>query len=294
MATQEAAATEDQETPPDPEVVGGGTDVEIPPDKPPEPAAAQKTRSERRTERGQGYAQEAADARRRADESDRRAQRVEVELAELRGRVTATQASQPDPAAKALDDIATKIENVVARLGAGDDSARAEWHALRREEARLVARMEAGTVSKEAEDRITKAMPQQLDPRQAALYAEFPDLQDDVHFKAIANGHVSRLVATKNRDMANPQVRFATLREGAALAMRDLGRGGDEHREPSTRDRERVSGTAGGDTGAGPGKTVVHLTAEQQKMAMSLYRRAGLTQDEANVKWWKDVGSKIK
>lgn len=282
-------AAEAPETPAEPEVKDVGVDVEIPADPPKDPDP-KPSRGERRAARGAAYDQEARAARDAARAADERAQKLEVELAELRGRVTAGESGRPDPHQRALDAIATQMENVVVRMGQGDESARAEWHTLRREESKLIAKQEAETAGKGVEERVTKSIPRPLDPRQSALMAEFPDLSDP-SFKSIAEGHVSRLIRTQNRDMDNPNIRFATLREGAALAARDLGIGGNERKEPTQRDRERVSGTGSGDSGAGGGKTTVHLTDGQKKMAEQLFRN--LDPAQAHVKWWKEVGQKI-
>lgn len=290
MSEAAAAANPEQQT----EIVEGGTTVEIPPDPPaPRPAGGEqdgeprKSRAERRAERGADYAAEAREARRIADEERQARHALELKVAALEGRVSANPG--PDPNQAALDDIARRIENAVARMGQGDDSARAEWHQLRREEAKIIGRMQAEETSRAVEERITKAIPKPADPRMAALQAEFP--LDDPEFRAVAEGEVAKIVRRERRDMNNPQIRFATLREGAALAARELGIGGHERKAPTEVERGRVAGTGSGDSGAGGGGKTVHLTSQQMKMAEQLFRN--LQPAEAHVKWWKEIGSKI-
>ena len=282
----------EQESPPD--VKEQDTVVEIPPDEP--PAEPKPSRAERRAARGADYAEEARQARAEREQERAERQRLAVELAELRGRVSAGEQGKPDPTEVALEAVAKRIEGAVSRMGSGDAAAVNEWHQLRREETRLLAKQEAEAAGKSVEERVTQRMPQQMDPRQAALYAEFPSLQDDADFRQVANGKVATLVRLEKRNMENPAIRFATLREGAALAARELGIGGDERRAPTARDRERVSGTGSGDSGAGQGKTTVHLTEAQTKLARAHANSLGkgeLTQEQANVMWWKNVGHKI-
>lgn len=280
------------ETQTEPEVTEGGTTVDIPPDPPPkddEPAEKQ-TRAERRAAKGQSYAEEARQAREEARQAREHAQRIEVEMAELRGRVSAGPKA-PDPAETELAALDKEVEAVVARMGKGDESAVAEWHRLRRRESAIVARQAATDV----EARITKSMPAPLDARASALLAEFPSLQDNEAFKAVANGHVNRLVATEGRDMKNPEVRYATLREGAALAARELKIGGAEKREPTDRDRARIAGTGSGDSGASNGKQQVHMSAAQMRLSRQWANAVGkgdLTDEEAATLWWKNIGHK--
>lgn len=290
MAEQAAESTE-TEKPPETAVTPESTVVEIPPDPPKE--EPKPTRKERRESRAAGYDQEAREARQAADSARREAEEARRELAELRGRFSERQAGQPDPIEAKLQAVRARIENAVARMGQGDESARADWHAAEEERLELIADRRAKAVAKETEDRVTKAIPRQMDPREAALMAEFPDLEDP-QFRAVAEAEVVKLVRDR-RDMSDPRVRFATLREGAARAARDLGIGGHERKEPTEQDRQRVSGTSSGDSGAGSTRTMVSLTKSQEAMARDLANsvgKGGMSQAEANVFWWKNVGSK--
>jgi hypothetical protein len=290
---------EDSETPETPEITTGGTEVTIPPDPPPEEkadagdaAAQRQTRAERRNE----FAAQKREAEERSTRLENELRTSREEMATLRGRIEAGESwrtsQQVDPNVQALDDMAEKMEAVVARMGAGDPSAVKEWHSLRREEARLIAKVEAGESAKGVEERVKRDMPTPQDPRLSAIAAEFPFLGDDAGARAVAEGHVARLVAVERRDMKNPSVRYATLREGAALAARDLGLPGAKT-EPTRQDRDRIAGVRGGDSGAGNGGvTKVHLSKDQMKLAETLFRQ--LPAEEAHVKWWKTIGVKAQ
>lgn len=277
----------------EPEIVQEGAAIEVPPEAAAtaEPEEPRKSRAERRAERASGYDAEAREARAQAAAASERSQRLEVELAELRGRVTAGETSRPDPHQQELTRLEKEIENTVARMGQGDATAVPQWHDLRRQESRLVARIEAESISKETEKRMTDSMPKPIDPRASALLAEFPFLQDDPEAKDVANGHVARLVRTQHRDMKNPSVRFSTLREAAALAAQELGLGETQRAAPSAISRARASGTSSGDSGAGSGAVRVSLTKAQERLAELSFRDK--SPEEAHIAWWQKIGKKI-
>ena len=284
----EPQTTEVETTEPiEPQVTSGGTDVAIPPDPPAEPKPSRK---ERRAERSEGYDAAIRDARREAQEARERAQRLEVEMAEFRGKMSAN--PQANPKEKELEDVEEQLDNVIARLGQGDSSAIKERRTLERKKTLLVAELAGYVPGKDIEERIAKTIPQPMNPQAAALHAEFPQLQTHPHMKDVANGHVARLVALENRDMKDPTVMFATLREAAALAARDLKLGGDKRQAPSERDIGRIVGTSSGDSGAGNGVTTVHLNEHQMALAEQMFRDK--TPAEAHVHWWKLIGSKTK
>ncbi len=302
----------------EPDISTGGTTFEMPPDPPPgdaddvaEPAqgAARPGRAERRAERGRDYAAAARAATDEARAAKDRAQALEVQLAELRGRVTAGEARQqqgaPDPEVAKMAAVRKRISSAVARMGAGDASAEDDWHAAQEEHARIVARQVAREEGAEVERRVTGRIPAPVDPGQAALMGEFPFMangRDDKPInpaaRAIANGYIAQLVALEKRDMENPDVRMATLREAATHAAKVLGLGGSARR-PTDADRGRVSGTGGRDSGAGnPSGGRVHLNDAQKSQALALARHnhtfAGLNEDQIYQKWWKEIGVNIE
>src|SRR6185369_4285484 len=177
-------ATEDgQQQGAAPDITGSGTTFELPPDPPAgdegeagEPAegapAKPANRQQRRAERGESFAAATRAAEERARRAEEAAQRTAVELAELRGRVTAGESQRqqgaPDPDEAALIAAQKKISAAVARMGAGDATAEADWHAAMRDHARIVARQVAREEGAEVEKRISGKIPAPVDPGQAA------------------------------------------------------------------------------------------------------------------------------
>lgn len=283
-----------------PDIEEQGTQIEVPADPPAggeggEPA--RQNRKERREERGRNMAAENRALQERIERTERERQADRESLAELRGRLEAGEKLRDkptsDPDQDRLTAIETEMEDAVAEMGKGLPGALKRWHALRREEGAILARQAAGTATKEAEERISRSIPQRGDPRLDAITAEYPFLgagdARSLQIKAIANGHVNRLILSERRDMENPDVRYATLREGAALAARDAGI--QTRRAPTDTERDRFAGTRGGDSGGSNGPVRVHLTAGQMKMAEATFN--SLPAAEAHQKWWATIGSKV-
>lgn len=262
------------------------------PDKPEEPAQPKLTGKEKHRQRGEGYSQQAQRFQAEAAEARREQQQLREQLAELRGRVDAGADQQRqngvDPYQAKLKNVERGIENALVRMGNGDDSARAEWHELRREEQRLISRHEAEENARE----VAARAPRPQDPVLASVTARYDWLMTDADARAIADGHVRRLVRLEKRDMSDPQVRKATLIQGAVLTERELGLGGGGNEEPSDTQRERYRGIGGQSTGASrSGKTVVALNGDQKAQAEALFRH--LEPEAAHKKWWENVGAKI-
>ncbi len=291
----------------EPDVTAGGATFDIPPDPPAddggEPAAgpqdqqpAKPSRQARRAERGENYAAAARAADERARRLEESGQATARELAELKGRMAERdrlqQQAAPDPDAAALKAVQRKISNAVARMGQGDTSAEDDWHTAMGEQARIVARQVAREEGGEVEKRVMGRIPAQMEPGIAAIQADYPFLGSNQGATAVANGHVALLVASEQRDMTNPAVRLATLREGAAHAAKVLNLGGGR-RQPTNLDRDRIAGASGGDSGGNGNEAVrVHLTQEQEGMAEASFRN--LPKDQAHKKWWKEIGSRIQ
>lgn len=286
--------------------VGGGVDVDVKPDPPAQdpPDGGEEpqrpSRKERRESRGRDMAAENREYRERLDRAEREAAQARQETAELRGRFEErSRAAEPKPGEspdeRRLAAIEEEMEEAIAGLGNADpnvaNASRKRFHALRKEEARIVARSESSGIVKDSEERVRGSMPQSMPPQLASIHADYPFVGDpESPGNAIARGHVARLVALEKRDMKNPAVMFATLREGAALAARDLGISGG-NKPPTQLERDRLAGTRGGDSGAGNGAAVkVRLSAAQMKLAELSFR--DLPPAEAHEKWWKTIGHK--
>lgn len=296
---------EDNEQQQEPIEVGGGTDVDIKPDPPaqdpPDEGGEQRpSRKERREARGRDMSAELREQRERADRAERAAQQANEAVAELRGRFDESRrAPEPKPGEspeeRRLAQAEEELEEAIAGLGSADpvtaNASRKRFHALMTEKARIIARMESSGGIREAEERISRSMPQSMPPQLASMHADYPFLADPKSpGNAIANGHVARIVALEKRNMDDPAVRYATLREGAALAARDLGISSG-NRPPTQVERDRLAGTRGGDSGAGNGGGVrVRLSQAQMKLAETTFR--DLTPADAHVKWWKEIGVK--
>ncbi len=291
----------------EPDVTGAGATFDLPPDPPADADGegagdqaqdqqpAKQTRQQRRAERGESYAAAARAAEARAQRAEESAQQTAREFAEWKGRMAErdaqTQRTAVDPDESALEAAQQRISQAVARMGGGDVNAEKEWHAAMREHARIVARQVAREEGAEMEKRVTGKIPTQMEPGLAALHADYPFLASNDAAKAVANGQVALLIATEKRDMRDPAVRMATLREGAAHAAKVLKLGGGRQ-APTDLDRGRIAGAGGGDSGAGNETVRVHLDDAQKSMAEQLFRSE--PKEKAWAKWWKEIGSKTQ
>lgn len=281
-----------------PQIEEQGTDLDVKPDPPADAGGEpRQTRKERREERGRNMAAENRALTERLERAERERQSDREALAEMRGRIEAGEKLREKPAGddfeERLSSVRRKIENAVARMGKGDPDALEEWHKAMEERDDIRAERREGSRIREAEERISRSIPQRGDPQLDSITSDYPFLagadERSQRIKAIANGHVNRLVLAEGRDMQNPEVRYATLREGAALAARDAGI--QTRRAPTDTDRDRYAGTRGGDSGAGNGGGQrVHLSAHQMKLAESLFN--SLPPAEAHQKWWAEIGRK--
>jgi hypothetical protein len=171
--------------------------------------------------------------------------RHERELALLRQSIEAGRPPKPDPIAEKRKALNDRYEKVVARLDK-DPSAGQEFRELMAEYGRLGA-------EEVAAQQPARQQASQPDAILQRIVGEFPWLDGDSGDRAaiaMANGHVARLVKQEKRDMRDPQVRYTTLRQGAALAAKDFGYpvGTDF---PAANGKDRVAGTSG--RGAAPG-----------------------------------------
>lgn len=192
-----------------------------------------------------------------------------------------------DPLAKARKDLDEKWDKVVSRLDK-DPAAAGEFRDLQLEYGRLGAREEAAQRARET--------PAPASPLAQSLFVEFPWLHPetgDGEARAMVNGYAARLARTEKRDMNNPQVRYTTLRQAAAMAAKDLdypvpqswngnGNGG----------RERVTGTGGrGGTGGGGGPdNFVGMEGDIEAAATIMY--PSLDKAAAVAKWKNTVGKR--
>lgn len=260
--------------------------------KPEEEAAAapkKPSKADRRAERGEGYAQEAA--RLRAEGESQRAEnrRLAEQIAHIQGQLQASQRPAVDPGHARLDQISEQIDQAIIRMGTGDAAAKAEWTNLRREEARIIARMEASGLAQEAQAN----QPRPLDPILAHVASKHDWITTDPEARQYAEGIVAKLVRQEKRNMQDPTIRRTTLLEAAAIAERDLGINGATP-APTEAQQQRYMGTSGANTGAGTGGrgTVVALTEFQKGLAHSMFRED--THEAAERKWWDKIGQGIK
>lgn len=266
---------------------------ELPPDKEDsgddEPVTPKPgNRESRRAERRENFSEQTKRALAEAAQERVARQRMEVQIAELRGRMDARSSGEAaDPHQSKLDDVATKIESALSRMGQGDAAAIKEWHQLRREEQTIIARRDRETAQAEA----ARNAPVN-DPVLSAVRARYDWLDTDKDARQVAEGIVAKLVRLEGRDLSDPKIRKATLMQAAAEAERELGMGGGGT-EPTETQRERFRGLGGQSTGAGrtPGRTMVALTGDQKAQAEALFRH--LDPEAAHKEWWAKIGKNI-
>lgn len=215
----------------------------------------------------------------RANEQAQSRHQQEMQL--LRQSIEAGRPQREDPLVvkrKALDDRYTKI---VTRLDK-DPSAGEEFRELMAEYGRLGAEEFAGK----------QPAPRQATPPNAILQrivGEFPWLDTDSGDHAaiaLANGYVARLVKQEKRNMQDPQVRYTTLRQGAAMAAKDMGYPVGDNVGGTTNGRERVAGSGGrgGNQGASDSDLSSLPAADVLAAAKIMYPN---DDDALAVKKWK-------
>jgi len=265
---------------------------EVTPAEPAAPAGAEprKTKAERRAERGEGYAQEAA--RLRQDNAAQQAEnrRLAEQIANIQGQLQAQQRPNIDPRAAQLHGMRAKIEQTVARMGTGDAAAVNEWHELRAQEAELIADMRFD----QRASQLQANQPKPLDPVLATVAAKHDWITTDHEARQYAEGQVAKLVRQERRNMQDPAIRRATLLEAAAITERDLGIGGTPA-APSESQQQRYRGTTGSAGGAGQsaaGGQMVALNDMQKALAQAAFRH--LEPEQAWREWWTKIGAKIQ
>ena len=254
-------------------------------------AEPRKTKAERRAERGQGYAQEAARLRQESIAQQAENRRLGEMIANIQGQLSARQTGQNiDPRAAQLHGMRSKIEQTVARMGTGDAAAVAEWHELRAQEADLIADMRYD--QRRSQDQANQPKP--LDPILATVAAKYDWITTDHEARQYAEGQVAKLVRQEKRNMNDPAIRRTTLLEAAAITERDLNMPGATA-APSESQRQRYQGTTGSAGGAGQGAQggqMVALNDEQRALAQAAFRH--LEPKQAWEEWWKQIGAKIR
>lgn len=186
---------------------------------------------------------------------------------------------------KALD---AQYEKVLARLDK-DPTAAKDFQELLVEYGRLGA--------DEAHEARQAAEPPRPSAVAQSLTVEFPWLDPqsgDREARTMVNGEAARLARREKRDMGNPQVLYATLRQAAATVARDLGypvpAGFAEQQNGNG--RQRVTGTGGraGAGGGGGADPYAGMESDIEQAATIMY--PNLDKAAAVAKWKGTVGKR--
>ena len=244
----------------------------------PAPGAAAKRRLRYKEARDAAEAatKRAEEAEAKARAADERIHRIELDQAELKGRVAA---GGRDPSADEIARLRSRKWTLQAQLSQTDDNAIAASLMQQLDEVEDQmdeARAKRRTASQPPPPRVT-----QEDHEKAALNAEFPWLKSNPAAARFAMGRYHVLAAEKGSDG------LAIAREAAQEAAAKFGlAGAPAAPRPSQADKQRHSAPRSGDIGGSStqrkeGK--VHLNAGQVKLAILRY--PDLDEDEAVRKW---------
>lgn len=257
------------------------------------------TRREKREQRNASYKEQQSRAQeyeRRFAEADASRQRLETQLAEMRGRTEqmqrqATQA-QGDPVERQITELSAKARRHLAAAANAKDPETAntemdEYHKAQRRAAVIEARQEMRGDMQQMQ----RSMP---NPEQAgmkmALVSDYPWLESNESARNAADAYIALLLSRDKRPN-----NLATFREACALAARDFGLGGAVER-PSAARRSAYNGvTARNGAGGDDGRLQLQMSTDDngklKTMARQMYPQ--LEPDEAYKRWLRDVAPKL-
>lgn len=211
------------------------------------------------------------------------------EMAELRGLVLRqnayqqpTQQQGEDPYKAAVTNIRTEQEHIASMLRSGTVASEAEANRLRSRFYDLEDQKE--TLKEERlEQRFRQMQPQQQDPTEAILRAEFDDVMNNPTAIQYAQGQYYVL-----RAEGKPQ-NLATAREAFRRAQEKF-IAGRKLPPPSPAQQQRY-GAVPAQAGARTASGEVKLNEAEKRMAKAMYPR--MTEDQAYITWAQRVGSKL-
>ncbi len=254
-----------------------------------EPAAAQGARSDGNNRGRRQNFRQLRDQTRAAAET---IQRMEREIAELRGRasvqptVVQQQAARPDPVESELENIEAQKQATLVALRASTDEAKADqltkqWNKLDRQRIRLETQSAARDAVAAAEARRPRVDPQ-MEAERGTLRATFPKIFADEDLKAAADAEANLIAKRKRAPMS---LEIAQEAAATIYARYQLG----NVRPPAPTDADRAKHTA---TSTRPGAMSARVTftpnKQHVKLAMAYTQhREGLT-DQQRVKAYYD------
>lgn len=242
---------------------------------------------------------------RRGKEMERAArERAEQELAELRrqmkeltGGVSEMVKLQreslpkpPDPRMAKLEQTRKDIVAALGRLNPDNPATFQQWRELEEQLVDIRAEMKAEAVKDELRKEFAESQPRQRPQWQQALFAEHPWIAEDEANEELVAVTAKQIARLKRRDLNNPAVLQATVREAAAQVAAQYGLG-KAKADPTARDR--VAGASG--KGGAAGQSNSGMPTPNQAMisaALTMFPHAGSV--EASLKqWWNAVGQDV-
>lgn len=218
-------------------------------------------------------------------------QELTRQLAEAMRRMTeSNEAMRPpreDPLTVKRKELNARWEKVVSRMDK-DPSAADEFRDLQFEFGKLGAQEQA-RLDQQSAPRPPSALIQ-------SLTMEFPWLHPetgDNDARTMANGYAAKIAKLERRNMRDPQVLYATLRQAAALVAKDLGYpvpnvGGDH-----TNGRDRMAGAGGRGGGGGNGSPADFTGMDADIEAASSVMYPDLPKAQAVAKWKSTAGKTL-
>lgn len=253
---------------------------------------AKPSRRERRNDFVRMTKEEAADAKRAAQEERDARVRLEAQVAELR-RSVSERPSQPAQPDTRLAEARRKYELAIAMGSQSKTTEEAKHHlALMHEAQDEIQDIRAEAREKKLREELRESMPNPAMQTEAAIIAaEFPWIRENDEARSYADAKFNRLVR-----QGRPQSR-ETMREALTATAKELSLGGRSAPPESSRRAYEGTGAREGEGGGGSGPkgiTVdqVRENAALKKLALSAYKH--MEPDAAIARWVQRVGSKLE
>lgn len=207
-----------------------------------EPVEQQQTRAQRKSERGrifrenEGLKAELSQLR----ETISRMNEGQRQQADVFNRLGKTLERAAPPELSEVDKLQAQIDDVLPLLGKVPEA----YDTYKRLQSQLI-KAAAREVAREEVQQFRQSMPRQPNAEQLAMAAKFPWLTEDDDAREAAERTIRLLVRKSNRNMANPEVRRATLEEACLMVARqfDLPVRGEDR--PHNGAAGRFAGTSG-------------------------------------------------
>lgn len=259
----------------------------------PETRKDRRAAYQRATEKAKAESERAAKAEKAAAEAAERIAALTGQISQLTSATQETlrmqRAALPkpeDPHAAKLKELRAEKNKVLASLKENPENIE-KYHDL--EEQIADVRADMRIAAQRAEERKNAAP--QMSREEAAIVGEFPWMQEDEDAPGVANAIAKRL--SKGKDLSNPAVKMAVMRQAAIQTGIQLGHPVSKKTDTAT-GAGRVAGSGNGAADSGSNGVDSMPPPNDFRMALAMARFPSDDPDVAYTKWWKSTQAGIK